>query len=227
MKAIVFMADGLEECEALITVDILRRAGVDTVMASVTGTREIEGSHHIQIKTDILAEDVDSDSADLIVLPGGRTGVEKLSRSEIVAEICRAFAMAQAETASRTEITSQTRTVDLIETPNQTKTSVQTKTPDQAGNTNQTATGKYLGAICAAPSLLASLGLLKGRRATCHPDFEDRMPGAELTGASVTTDGNIITGRGLGATFDFALELVRILAGSEASEQIRKAIVYA
>ena len=58
MKAVVFLADGFEECEALITVDVLRRAGVETVMASVTGRLEVDSSRHIVVKADALAEDV-------------------------------------------------------------------------------------------------------------------------------------------------------------------------
>ena len=70
------------------------------------------------------------------------------------------------------------------------------------------------------------LGLLEGRRATCHPDFEGHMKGAVLTGESVVTDGNIITGQGLGASFSFAFELARILAGEETVDQIKKSICY-
>ena len=58
-KAIVFFADGMEECEGLITVDILRRAGVETVMASVMGRPTVTTSHNITVLTDLLAEDVD------------------------------------------------------------------------------------------------------------------------------------------------------------------------
>ena len=52
------------------------------------------------------------------------------------------------------------------------------------------------------------------------------MAGAILTGESVVTDGNMITGQGLGASFDFAFELVTILAGAGKAEQIKKAICY-
>ena len=52
MKAVVFLADGFEECEALIVVDILRRAGVETVMASVMDTLTIDSSRHIKVLAD-------------------------------------------------------------------------------------------------------------------------------------------------------------------------------
>ena len=70
------------------------------------------------------------------------------------------------------------------------------------------------------------MGLLEGRKATCHPDFEGEMEGVILTGESVATDGNLITGQGLGASFDFAFELVKILVGEDKADQIRKAICY-
>ena len=179
MKAIVFLADGFEECEGLIVVDILRRAGVETVMASVMGRLEIVSSRGIRLKADVLANDVDFDSVDMVILPGGRTGTENLSESETVRGQCKSFA-----------------------------------------------TDKYVAAICAAPSLLAELGLLDGKNATCHPDFEGKMKGAVLTGNSVEKAGNIITGQGLGASFDFAFELVRILVGEEKVRDIKNAICY-
>ena len=179
MKAIVFLADGFEECEGLIVVDILRRAGVETVMASVMGRLEIVSSRGIRLQADVLVKDVDFDSVDMVILPGGRTGTENLSESETVRGQCKSFA------------------------------------PD-----------KYVAAICAAPSLFAELGLLDGKNATCHPDFESKMKGAVLTGNSVEKAGNIITGQGLGASFDFAFELVRILVGEEKVHDIKKAICY-
>ena len=179
MKAIVFLADGFEECEGLIAVDILRRAGVETLMASAMDGLQIDSSRHIKVMADVMAADVDYDTVDLIVLPGGRLGTENLGANSTVTEQCKEFAA-----------------------------------------------NKHLAAICAAPSLLAALGLLDGKRATCHPDFESQMPGATLTGESVITDGRITTGRGLGASFDFSFELVRLLVGEETAEQIRKAICY-
>ena len=179
MKAIVFLADGFEECEGLITVAILRRAGVETIMASAMDRKQIDSSRHIKVIADVMAEDVDYDTVDLIVLPGGRLGTENLGANQLVVAKCKEFAA-----------------------------------------------DKHLAAICAAPSLLAALGLLEGKKATCHPDFEDVMTGAELTGKSFVTDGRITTGQGLGASFDFSFELVRILVGEAKVEQIKKAICY-
>ena len=68
------------------------------------------------------------------------------------------------------------------------------------------AAGKRLAAICAAPSILGQLGLLKDKKATCYPGFEDALTGAKLTGAGVVTDGNITTARGLGYALEFQLK---------------------
>lgn len=86
--------------------------------------------------------------------------------------------------------------------------------------------GKRLAAICAAPSVLGELGLLHGKKATCYPGWESHLTGAVLTGAGVVTDGNITTARGLGYALDLGLELVSLLAGENAAQQIKSAIQY-
>lgn len=176
---IVFLADGFEECEGLLVVDLLRRAGLKVIMASTMGRREVFSSRKIMITADCLIENVDFDKARIVVLPGGRTGTENLSKNNIVLDQCKAFAE-----------------------------------------------DKYVAAVCAAPSILASLGLLDGKKATVHPDFENKMHGAIITGESVTVDGNIITGQGLGASIPFALKLTEILVDKNTEQNIRKAICY-
>lgn len=179
MKAVVFLADGFEECEALIVVDLLRRAGIETVMASVMNQLEVDSSRHIKVMADVLATEVYYDDVDLIFLPGGRLGTENLLKSDLVKEICCKYAKR-----------------------------------------------KYIAAICAAPSILASLGLLEGKTATCHPDYEEKMQGAILTRQSVTTCDNIITGQGLGSSFPFAFEIIRQFIGEEKVEKIKRGICY-
>lgn len=75
---------------------------------------------------------------------------------------------------------------------------------------------KLIGAICAAPSVLGKYGLLRGHRATCFPGFEQELTGADVTGASVETDGRFITGKGMGVSVEFAIALLRALAPEEA-----------
>lgn len=86
--------------------------------------------------------------------------------------------------------------------------------------------GKYIAAICAAPSILGHHGILKGRRATSFPGFEKELEGATVTGEGVTVDGKIITGRGMGKTIDFALTILEILTGKDNAEAIKSKIQY-
>lgn len=85
---------------------------------------------------------------------------------------------------------------------------------------------RYVAAICAAPTVLGDLGLLKGKKATCYPTMEEKIEGAVLTGASVMQDGNIITSQGVGTAIDFALKLTAVLSGSEKAEEVAESIVY-
>lgn len=81
--------------------------------------------------------------------------------------------------------------------------------------------GEKVAAICASPMVFGGLGILKGRKATCYPGFEQYLEGATLqTEKSVVIDGNVITGRGPGLTIDFALTLVEILAGKNKRNEI-------
>ena len=75
--------------------------------------------------------------------------------------------------------------------------------------------GRRVAAICAAPSVLGSMGLLKGRTATCYPGFEEQLTGVSYTSQGVVTDGNITTSRGLGYALDLGLELIRLLQGPQ------------
>lgn len=86
--------------------------------------------------------------------------------------------------------------------------------------------GKRLAAICAAPSVLGGLGLLKGKQATCYPGFEDKLIGADCVKDGVVTDGNITTARGLGFAIDLGLELVRLLVDEKTSMEVKDAIQY-
>lgn len=87
--------------------------------------------------------------------------------------------------------------------------------------------GSYTAAICAAPKVLASAGLLDGRRATSYPgavkpaDF----PKIELVEAPVIVDGSIVTSRGPGTAMDFALQLIELLVGHERRSQVEQALV--
>lgn len=179
-KAILFFAPGLEECEGLVTLDVLRRAGIDARTVSITDDRAVTGAHGVTVLCDALARETDLSAADAVILPGGMPGTRNLAECGLV-----------------------TRTV-----------------------LEYAAAGKRVAAICAAPSVLGGLGLLKGKRATAYPGFEAELHGAAVTQDEVVTDGCVTTARGLGAAIPFGLELVRLLAGEETAARVRGEIVY-
>ena len=176
----IFMADGCEEIEALTVVDVVRRAKMEIVMISVTGKREVKGSHNITFLADALASQVNYDELSGIVLPGGMPGTLNLGADETVNRVIREFAAA----------------------------------------------GKLVSAICAAPSVLGEAGLLEGKKATCHPGFEEKLLGACTCEDEVAVDGNMITSRGMGTAIAFALEIVRYFKDDAAVEEIKKGLVY-
>ena len=87
--------------------------------------------------------------------------------------------------------------------------------------------GCKVAAICAAPVVLAGMGLLNGRKAVCYPGMEGSMGTADVqVGSKVVVDGSFITGQGPGAAFDFALKLVEVLKGQAVMEQVKEEIHY-
>jgi len=85
--------------------------------------------------------------------------------------------------------------------------------------------GKKIGAICAAPIALGKAGLLKGKKATSYPGFEDQLTGALYQQAAVVRDGNIITSRGPGTAMEFSLQIVADLKGRTAADSLRKGML--
>jgi len=84
--------------------------------------------------------------------------------------------------------------------------------------------GKLIAAICAAPSILGSNGLLAGKKATCFPGFEDKLKGAEVSSAGAVSDGNIITGKSMGSAVSFGLKIVEALQGKNAADKLEGSI---
>lgn len=175
-----FLATGFEEVEALAPVDIMRRGGVEIKTVSMTGDLLVVSSHGIGIMADMLFEDIDPTSADLLMLPGGLPGATNLNEHEGLRKA-------------------------LME---------------------QNARGGRIAAICAAPLVLGSLGLLKGKKATCYPGFEKYMTGATYTAELFTVDGNITTGRGPAAVLPYSYALLEQFVGAEAAQQVRDGMIY-
>jgi len=179
MKVYMHLAEGFEEIEALSVVDVLRRAQIETDTVSVTGKKEVTGAHGIRVIADLLFEDADYSSADMIVLPGGMPGTLNLEKHIGLTEIILQFSRE----------------------------------------------GKWLAAICAAPSIFGKLELLKGKSATCYPGFEKYLIDAVHSEESVVVSDKIITSKGPGTAIYFALEIVKIIKGEESAEEIREGMV--
>ncbi len=82
---------------------------------------------------------------------------------------------------------------------------------------------KLYGAICASPAIvLEHQGLLEGKRATCHPNFVNRLGIQDKVGEKVVIDGNCITGRGAGTSIEFGLNLIGVLLGEEKKAEVAK-----
>lgn len=84
--------------------------------------------------------------------------------------------------------------------------------------------GKFVAAICAAPSILGHMGLLEGKKATCFPGFEQELQGAEVLSQPVVRDDRIITAKGAGVANQFAFALIEALCGKEEAETLKAAI---
>ena len=85
--------------------------------------------------------------------------------------------------------------------------------------------GKWVAAICAAPTILAMLGILGSRKATCYPGCEDQMGSAVMVDAATVRDGQFITGTSAGCAVPFGLELIAALKGRDTADAIAKQIV--
>jgi len=87
------------------------------------------------------------------------------------------------------------------------------------------AAGKLIGAICAAPIVLAAAGLLSGKQVTSYPSYRDRLNGGTYVDRTIVTDGDIITSQGAGTAIDFALAIVARLTDEHIAEKISKAML--
>lgn len=173
-KAYLFLATGFEEMEAIGTIDILRRGGIDAQTVSITNDHKVSGAHDIEVTADCILKETDFSDADALILPGGMPGSKNLDGCDALREL-------------------------LIK---------------------QYKADKIVAAICAAPLVLGKLGLLKGRKATCYPGFEQTLIGAKVTGKAVEKDGHVITGKGPGLVIPFGLKLVEAIKNSAVAEEV-------
>ncbi|MDR2927514.1 MAG: DJ-1/PfpI family protein [Cytophagaceae bacterium] len=91
----ILFAEGFEEIEALMPADVLRRAGMKTLLVSASKSLEIKGAHGIIVKCDLFLEDIDSDNMLMLLLPGGMPGTQNLKNNPKVIEMVRQCASAE------------------------------------------------------------------------------------------------------------------------------------
>ena len=174
-KIAFLLAEGFEETEAVVPVDVLRRLEFDVVLVGVdSGT--VAGAHGVRIVADCRLSEVKASMLDAVVLPGGMPGSENLRKNPAVLELVRAVSKA----------------------------------------------GGVCAAICAAPIVLKAAGVIEGKRVTAYPApfVKEALTGCTNTGGRAEVDGKIVTGKGPGASFEFAVKLAAALGKEAEARQL-------
>jgi 4-methyl-5(b-hydroxyethyl)-thiazole monophosphate biosynthesis len=174
--ALTLLAEGFEEIEVITPVDLLRRAGVEVTIASLSDHCHATGRNGITVHADAALSEVGRNLFDLLLIPGG-PGVKNLRADQRVRAVVERHAAA----------------------------------------------GKWLAAICAAPTVLNASALLDGRRYTAHFSVADELSNI-LADQRVVADGNILTSRGAGTAVDFGLLLVGKLTSVERAREVAHSI---
>ncbi len=177
-SALLPLANGSEDLEAITVLNILRRAGIEAVSASLDG-QAVRGSRGTLLIPDTSLDEALKRRFDMVVLPGGQPGTNNLK--------------------------ADARIIKLVQ--------------------DMAAEGRYVCAICAAPSILATAGLLDGKRATSFPGALEAFPRVSQQPQAVVEDGKLITSRGPGTAMDFALTLVERLAGRSKRDEVEAGLV--
>jgi len=179
-SALVLLAQGSEEMEAVICIDVLRRGGIEVTVAGIDGDEPIRCSRGVVITPDLALNRVTGDF-DIIVLPGGAEGAKRLAESAQVGDLLR----------------------------------------------RQEKSGRWVGAICAAPIALQSHGVFQHRQLTSHPGVKDLIrEWGTYSEHSVVADGNLITSRGPGTAFAFALRIVGTLVDAQRMVEVRAPMMF-
>ena len=86
-RVLVPLAHGFEEIEAVTIIDVLRRAGVDVVVAGLAGRGPVRGAHHIDVQADVDLSGIGTDAFDMVILPGGEPGTTALAASPALRQL--------------------------------------------------------------------------------------------------------------------------------------------
>lgn len=178
-KALIPLAKGFEDVEAVTVIDVLRRGGVEVVTASLSGSTDVLSAHGILMKADASLADVADGDFDAIVLPGGGEGTENLKNSDALVRLLR----------------------------------------------RQNDAGRWLCAICAAPTVLVEAGVLaEGLHVTCYPTCQMELD-RPWSPVPVVVDGNVITGQAPGSALLFALVVLQTLTDEATARRIARGLV--
>lgn len=181
-QSYIFLAPGVEEIEAMATIDALRRAEIPVVAVAVDTTLQIKGATGQTIVADSLISDVNVGDADWLIVPGGVPGAPNLHASAKVSEM-------------------------LLEHYDK---------------------GGRIASICAGPAVvLAPLGILKGKKATCYPGLGDSIDsnGGEYVKEKVVVAPGLITSEGPGTTLPFAIEIIRQTKGDKVADDTAASMI--
>lgn len=179
-NVLVLMANGTEEIEAVVMIDLLRRAGANV---AVVGANDIINcSRDVRILPDMPMHKLNETKLyDLVYLPGGAKGVQNLIDIPKVYDV-------------------------LV---------------------NHIGHKRYIAAICAAPTILSTLNLLKPtQKLTSHPAVRDELMNYAYSEETIVEDSCIITSRGAGTVFELAFYIIEKLFGKEESEKVKQSIVW-
>jgi len=175
---LVPLAQSCEELEAVTIIDLLVRAGIKVVTASLNDNKIITASRGVQLLAQTTLAEVKEEVFDMIVLPGGLPGSDYLNQDLVLRALLQ-------------------KTVNA---------------------------GRPVAAICAAPKVLVSAGLLDGKMATAFPGVLDTHPAKDMTYSTdaIVEDGLVVTAKSAGAAMDFALILVERLKGRDVRLMVEK-----
>lgn len=178
-SVLIPLAEGCEELEAVTIIDLLRRAGISVTVAGLEAG-SVKASRGVVLQPDTTLDIALKQEYDMVVLPGGGPGSDRLDSDERVRDLL--IKMANSE--------------------------------------------KFTAAICAAPKVLMSAGLLQDKQATCYPGVIDNAQLAGLdTSQPVVQDGKVITSRGPGTAIDFSLTLIENLVGKSRRDEVESGLV--
>ncbi len=180
VKVLVVVTNGTEDIEAIVPIDLFRRAGFEVIVSG--DCNQVQFARGTKVIVDKLISEIhSSDNFDLIYLPGGANGVQNLLQNQHLSFLLQDF--------------------------------------DR--------NNKLISAICAAPLLLAKNNIIKDNTTiTSHPSVKALLSGFNYSEEPIVISNNILTSRGAGTSFDFALKIVEILKDTETANKISNDIVY-